>query len=53
MGSFIARDYAEKYGDELAGVTICGATGSFRGAAETALLLKIAMDNGLGTDSNP
>ena len=29
MGSFIARDYAAKYGDELAGVTICGTTGSF------------------------
>lgn len=53
MGSFIARDYAAKYGDELAGVTICGTTGSFRGAAETALLLKKAMDDGLGTDSNP
>lgn len=26
MGSFIARDYAAKYGDELAGVTICGTT---------------------------
>ena len=34
-------------------VTICGTTGSFRGAAETALLLKKAMDDGLGTDSNP
>lgn len=53
MGSFITRDYAAKYGDELAGVTICGTTGSFRGAAETALLLKKAMDDGLGTDSNP
>ena len=31
MGSFIARDYAAKYGEDLAGVTICGTTGVFRG----------------------
>jgi alpha-beta hydrolase superfamily lysophospholipase len=42
MGSFITRDFAAKYGEDLAGITICGTTGHFRGAteAETALLLK-------------
>ena len=29
MGSFIARDYITKYGDELAGVTLCGTSGVF------------------------
>ena len=44
MGSFITRDFAAKYGEELAGITICGTTGHFRGAteAETALLANMA-----------
>ncbi|MGX8680805.1 MAG: alpha/beta hydrolase, partial [bacterium] len=29
MGSFIARDYITKYGDELDGVTLCGTSGVF------------------------
>lgn len=53
MGSFIARDYAAKYGDDLAGVTICGTAGIFRGVDEAAKLVKKAVDDGLGTDSNP
>lgn len=52
MGSFIARDFAAVYGSELAGITICGTAGTFRGAAETAVLLKKAIDMGLGRDSN-
>jgi len=53
MGSFITRDYAAKYGDTLAGITICGTTGSFRGAAEAAKALKKAVDEGHGTESDP
>ena len=30
MGSMIARDYAAKYGDDLAGAIFCGTTGQFR-----------------------
>lgn len=52
MGSFIARDFAAVYGSELAGVTICGTAGTFRGAGETAVLLKKAIDAGLGRDSD-
>ena len=43
MGSFITRDFAAKYGEELAGITICGTAGHFRGAteAESALLAAV------------
>ena len=50
MGSFIARDYAAKYGAELTGVTICGTTGTFRGAAEVGRELKQAIEHGIGSD---
>ena len=50
MGSFIARDYAAAYGKELAGVTICGTTGVFRGAAEAEEKLKAAVEAGRGKD---
>lgn len=53
MGSFITRDFIAKYGDELAGATICGTTGIFRGAHEVAKLLKQAVDDGKGEQSNP
>ena len=53
MGSFITRDYAAKYGEELAGITICGTTGTFRGAKETAELLKKICEEGHGLESNP
>lgn len=53
MGSFITRDFIAKYGDELAGATICGTTGIFRHAKEGAEELKKVIDAGHGTDSNP
>lgn len=53
MGSFIARDYIAKYGDELAGVTICGTAGVFRGAANSAEVLKKAIDEGKGEERDP
>lgn len=53
MGSFIARDYIATYGDDLAGVTICGTAGIFRKAAETAPALKQAIDAGRGMESDP
>lgn len=53
MGSFIARDFAAKYGRELSGMTICGTTGVFRGAAVVSQELKQAMENGQDKESNP
>lgn len=53
MGSFIARDYAACYGEELAGVTICGTAGIFRGAREAGEKLREALEAGRGMDSDP
>lgn len=53
MGSFIVRDYVAKYGDDLAGVTICGTAGVFRGAEETQKALEKAVEEGKEKDSNP
>lgn len=50
MGSFIARDYAAAYGNELTGATFCGTSGIFRGAKETAARLKEAVDAGKGKE---
>lgn len=52
MGSFIARDYAAKYGDALTGVTICGTTGVFRGASEVEQSLNKAIADGRGDESD-
>ena len=52
MGSFITRDFIAKYGDELAGATICGTTGKFRNAREAAEALKKGIDEGRGMDSD-
>ena len=40
--------FAAKYGEELAGITICGTAGHFRGAteAESALLAAVAEGKG-------
>ncbi len=53
MGSFIARDYAACYGEELAGMTICGTTGIFRMAKEAGASLKDAVEAGRGDASDP
>lgn len=53
MGSFIARDYITKYGDELKGVTLCGTGGAFRGAEEALKSLKAIVESGHGEESDP
>lgn len=53
MGSFIARDYITKYGEGLAGVTICGTTAVFPHAAETEKVLEKAIAEGKGEESVP
>lgn len=53
MGSFITRDYAATYGDDLAGITICGTSGIFRGAAQAEAALQAAVDEGRGAESDP
>lgn len=53
MGSFIARDYAAKYGDQLDGMTICGTAGVFRGADDAAIELEKVMAEGKGEESDP
>ncbi len=52
MGSFIARDFIAKYGDELAGVTLCGTCGVFRTADMEPELAKI-VEAGHGEESDP
>lgn len=52
MGSFIVRDYAAKYGDELSGITICGTAGIFRGAKDVAEALEKAVEEGRGKESD-
>lgn len=53
MGSFIARDFIAKYGEELAGVTLCGTAGVFPGLEEAAEALKQAIAEGKGKESDP
>lgn len=53
MGSFIARDYIAKYGDELAGVTLCGTCGALPTLPETIAALREAVDAGEGNASDP
>lgn len=52
MGSMIARDYAAKYGNELAGVTICGTCGVFQGASETMAQLERVLADGKGKEAD-
>ena len=53
MGSFITRDYMAHYGSELAGATICGTTGIFRGAREAQKALEKVVAEGHGEESDP
>ena len=48
MGSFIARDYAAAYGEELSGVTICGTSGEFPHLAEGIAICQKAVEEGRG-----
>lgn len=53
MGSFIVRDFIATYGKELAGATICGTTGIFRGAHQMAQKIQKAIEEGKGKESDP
>lgn len=53
MGSFIARQYIAKYGEELDGVTICGTAGKFAAPAEAVEALKKAVEEGKGEIADP
>ena len=53
MGSFIARDYIATYGDELAGVTICGTAGVFGSDPSAVAALKKACEEGKGEVADP
>jgi len=53
MGSFIARDYIAKYGDELAGVTLCGTCGAFASVSDTLAAIRAAVDAGKGDEADP
>lgn len=52
MGSFITRDYVTKYGNDLAGITICGTAGVFPNAVDTRHSLEEAVAAGRGKDSD-
>lgn len=53
MGSMIGRDYMVKYGDELAGITLCGVTGRFPETDQVIEQLRDVVDAGRGEDSDP
>ena len=53
MGSFIARDYMTKYGDELDAVTICGTSGTFPGLQNGIDYLEKLCAEGKGLESDP
>lgn len=53
MGSMIARDFAANYGDELAGLVICGTPGIFRMTDEVAPKLQAAINEGRAHESDP
>lgn len=53
MGSFIARDYIAKYGDELNGVTLCGTSGEFPGIKDGIAYVKKLVEEGKGKESDP
>jgi len=53
MGSFIARDYIATYGEELAGVTLCGTSGVFPGLEQGMAMLQDLVSDGKGEASDP
>ncbi|MDO4664086.1 MAG: alpha/beta fold hydrolase [Erysipelotrichaceae bacterium] len=53
MGSMIARDLAATYGDELAGVVLCGTTGTWPNGKEVEAMAKELVDAGKGKESDP
>ena len=53
MGSFIARQYMAKYGDDLDGVTICGTSGIWPDLDKNIAYVKKFVDEGKGLESEP
>ena len=53
MGSFIARDYIAKYGNELCGVTLCGTCGALPSLPEAMAAVRAAVEAGKGDESDP
>ena len=53
MGSFIARDYIAKYGEELKGVTLCGTCGALPSLAATMSAIRETVDAGKGDENDP
>lgn len=53
MGSFIVRDYMSKYGDELAGATICGTTGVWPDLEKGIQILEQDVAEHKGNESDP
>ncbi len=53
MGSFIARMYIAKYGDDLNGVTLCGTTGVWPNLEEGIAHVQKLIDEGKGKESDP
>ncbi len=53
MGSMIARDFAAKYGSELAGLVICGTPGVFRMTDVVAPKIEAAIAEGKAHESDP
>lgn len=52
MGSFIARDYIAKYGDELTGVTLCGTSGTWPTLDQAIAMYDQDIADGKALESN-
>ncbi len=53
MGSFIARMYIARYGNDLKGVTLCGTTGVWPDLEESIERVRKLVDDGKGMESDP
>ena len=53
MGSFIARQYIARYGEDLSGVTLCGTTGVWPNLEAGIATVKKLVDEGKGDESDP
>ena len=53
MGSMITRDFVTKYGDDLAGVTICGTPGVMPISDDLVAKIDKLIEDGKGDDADP
>ncbi|OON84710.1 hypothetical protein BXO88_15940 [Oribacterium sp. C9] len=53
MGSFIARDYISKYGEELDGVTLCGTMGVWPDFEDAKNYIDKIVESGKTKESDP